>query len=56
MAEMGNLTVQYCAPSFEIVNCENPRRKPVSHPRSPNWARGGGFPDPLATFSKALHR
>jgi len=37
-AELGNLTVWYCPPSYAIVNCENPHRKPVSHLSGPNWA------------------
>lgn len=55
MAELGNLTVQYCALSWENVNCENPRRKPVSQPLRPNWAIRGGFPDPRGVFSNDLH-
>src|SRR5579863_10010316 len=31
LAELGNLTVLYSPPSAANVNCENPRRKPVSH-------------------------
>jgi hypothetical protein len=49
-AELGNLTVLYSPPSAANVNCENPRRKPVSHPTRPNWGcrsgvshRGGAF-------------
>jgi hypothetical protein len=49
-AELGNLTVLYSPPSAANVNCENPRRKPVSHSLGPNWSRrsgvshrGGGF-------------
>jgi len=35
-AEFGNLIVWYCPPSAANVNCENPRRKPVSHLHGPN--------------------
>jgi hypothetical protein len=49
-AELGNLTVLYSPPSAANVNCENPRRKPVSHLPGPNWGcrsgvshRGGEF-------------
>jgi len=31
MAEWGNLIAQYSPLSEAIVNCENPRRKPVSN-------------------------
>jgi len=45
MAELGNLTVLYCPPSLAVVNCENPRRKPVLHGAGPKWAcrRGSGL-------------
>ncbi len=46
MAELGNLTVRYCAPSFANVNCENPRRKPVSHPFRPGPGLHRGFRRP----------
>src|SRR5437660_6214053 len=35
-AELGNLTARYSPPSAANVNCENPRRKPVSHLPGPN--------------------
>ena len=54
-AELGNLTVSYCPPSAANVNCENPRRKPVSHPQGPNWGCRGGFSHRKDAFSYALH-
>ena len=65
-AELGNLTVLYSPPSAANVNCENPRRKPVSHPLGPKWGRrsgvshrGAGFPKlstASATGSQVVHR
>jgi len=43
MAELGNLVAWYSPPSAANVNCENPRRKPVSHLLGPNWAFPSGF-------------
>ncbi len=40
---LGNLTVLYSPPSAANVNCENPRRKPVSHLPDPNWAYPSHF-------------
>ena len=42
-AELGNLTVLYSPPSAANVNCENPRRKPVSHLPGPNWGYPSAF-------------
>lgn len=55
-AELGNLTATYCPPSAANVNCENPRRKPVSHLPGPNWAERSGFSDLQAAISSAPHR
>ena len=55
-AELGNLTARYCPPSAANVNCENPRRKPVSHLPGPNWAERSGFSDLQDAISSALHR
>ena len=43
MAELGNLVARYFPPSAGNVNCENPRRKPVSHLPRPNWGCLSGF-------------
>lgn len=56
MAELGNLTVGYCALSLANVNCENPRRKPVSHPFRPVLGHHGGFRDRGNSFSSSIHR
>jgi len=52
---MGNLTVVYSPPSAAIVNCENPRRKPVSHPLRPNLGIRGWVSELLDQFSNVLH-
>lgn len=44
MAELGNLTVLYSPPSLANVNCENPRRKPVSQLDAPDSGFGSRFP------------
>jgi hypothetical protein len=44
---LGNLTVLYSPPSVANVNCENPRRKPVSHLRDPNWGYLSQFWGPV---------
>jgi DNA replication protein DnaC len=55
MAELGNLTVLYSPPSVANVNCENPRRKPVSHLHGPNRAYPSGVSHRRGRFSYALH-
>ena len=56
LAELGNLTVSYSPPSTANVNCENPRRKPVSHLDGPNWGRPSGLSSRRGRFSYALHK
>ena len=63
MAELGNLTASYCAPSAANVNCENPRGKPVLHLRVVNLSQRSGFaPSPVKVFlcapqdAAVLHR
>ena len=55
MAELGNLVAWYSPPSAANVNCENPRRKPVSHLLGPNWAFPSGFWPQPGRFSYAVH-
>jgi len=54
--ELGNLTAWYSPPSGANVNCENPRRKPISHLQGPNRAYRSGFPCHVSGISSALHR
>lgn len=56
MAELGNLTVLYSPPSAANVNCENPRRKPVSHLHGPDRACSSAISLTPGKFSYALHR
>ena len=54
-AELGNLTVLYSPPSAANVNCENPRRKPISHRSGPNWAIPSAFSPQPKGFSYTIH-
>jgi hypothetical protein len=56
MAELGNLTASYCAPSAANVNCENPRGKPVLHLRVVNLSQRSGFAPSRSRFSSVVHR